>query len=199
VNIPQMIRDGYIRDVHYQFVKKDGDLVDILISAIVVRNADGTIDRILGVLVDVTKRLKSESTLATQEEIIRALSCPLIPFGRGALLMPLIGHINPGRATRIVEELARGVVTQQATIAILDVTGVPNVDAEVADALLRAASVVRLLGADVMLTGIQPGIAKVIVELGIDMSGFTIKSSLREGLQLVMRNREWRMGNRVRV
>jgi rsbT co-antagonist protein RsbR len=141
----------------------------------------------------------SESTLIVQEEMIRALSCPLIPFGKGAVLMPLIGHINHGRATRIVEELARGVVEQQASIAMLDVTGVPNVDAEVADALMRAASVVRLLGADVVLTGIQPGIAKVIVELGIDMSGFTVKSSLRDGLSLLMQNREWRKNNQRRA
>ena len=208
VYIPQMVEAGHIRDIHYQFIKKNGDLVDVMISAIVVQNADGHIDRILGVLLDVTERLKaeealrraaaSESMLAAQEEIIRALSCPLIPFGRGALLMPLIGHINRGRATRIIEELARGVVEQQALIAILDVTGVPNVDAEVADALLRAASVVKLLGADVMLTGIQPGIAKIIVELGIDMSGFTVKSSLQEGLSQLMRNREWRMNNQHR-
>ncbi len=328
--IPQMMQMGYIRDAHYQVVKKSGGIVDVLISAIVVRHADGTIDRILGVLLDVTERLKaeqalqeseeqyraiversplgicihragmivyanaamqqlvgvpktealwgndllafthpdfhdatlahiqalaqatdvlpamenkllradgetidvevfhqpvtyegwpaiqfvyldisarkhaeeamrraaaSESTLVVQEEMIRALSCPLIPFGKGAVLMPLIGHINHGRATRIVEELARGVVEQQAAIAVLDVTGVPNVDAEVADALLRAASVVRLLGADVVLTGIQPAIAKVIVELGIDMSGFTVKSSLRDGLSLLMQNREWRTNN----
>jgi rsbT co-antagonist protein RsbR len=330
VNIPSMMKTGYVRDIHYQFIKKNQEMVDVLISAIVVRNAEGEIDRILGVLLDVTDRLKaeralqesevqyrsiversplgicihregtivyangamqqlvgvtstdmlvgkdllafthpdchdstlaqihdaaqsteaapaienrllrvsgdtvevdvyhqwvtyeglpalqfvyldisarkraeealrraaaSESTLATQDEIIRALSCPLIPFGKGALLMPLIGEINHGRATRIVEELARGVVEQQATIAILDVTGVPNVDAEVADALLRAASVVRLLGADVMLTGIQPGIARVIVELGIDMSGFMVKSSLRDGLSTLMRNKEWRRNN----
>jgi len=54
---------------------------------------------------------------------------------------------------------------------------------------------VRLLGAAVMLTGIQPGIARVIVELGIDMTGFTVKSSLREGLATLMRNREWRTNN----
>ncbi len=330
VNLPRMFQDGFIRDAHYQFVTKNGSLVDVLVSAIVVRDAQGQIDRVLGVLLDVTERLKaeravqeseaqyrtiversplgicihrqgtivyanaamqqlvgaadrgtllgndlltfthpdyhdatslhieavmestdvlpamenkllridgeiievevfnqpvvyegaaaiqfvyldissrkraeeamrravnSENTLVAQEEIIRALSCPLIPFGKGALLMPLIGNINHGRATRIVEELARGVVEQQASIAILDVTGVPHVDADVADALLRAASVVRLLGADVMLTGIQPAMARIIVELGIDMSGFTVKSSLREGLSSLLRNREWRKNN----
>lgn len=330
VHIPFMLATGYVRDVAYQFVKKNGELVDILISAIVVRTADGHIDRVVGVLRDITEQLRadralmeseeqyrdiveraplgicihrsgaiiyangamqrllgvsetnvlvgkdlltfthpdvqesmvthiemveqsndivpsvesrilrsdgeivdvevfnqpvtyegsaaiqfvfmdisarkraddalrraaaSENTLAAQEEIIRALSSPLIPFGKGALLMPLIGNINQGRAVRILEELARGVVEQQATVAILDVTGVPHVDSDVADALLRAASVGRLLGAEVMLTGIQPAIAKMIVELGIDMSGFTVKSSLREGLSLLMRNREWQQNN----
>lgn len=330
VHIPLMFKTGYARDIAYQFVKKNGELVDILISAIVVRTSDGQIERVVGVLRDVSEQLKadralkeseeqyrsiversplgmcihragtmiyangamqrllgvsepnalvgkdlltftpvdaqdamaahiemvdgssdivpsmesrllrtdgesvdvevfnqpvmyegspaiqfvyldisarkraddaikraaaSENTLAAQEEIIRALSCPLIPFGKGALLMPLIGNINQGRAVRIIEELARGVVEQQAVVAILDVTGVPHVDADVADALLRAASVVKLLGADVMLTGIQPAIAKMIVELGIDMSGFLVKSSLREGLSQLMRNREWQQNN----
>ncbi|AKT44125.1 PAS domain S-box protein [Chondromyces crocatus] len=143
-------------------------------------------------LVDVTARLLAEAAqrredaqaklIEAQEETLRALSTPLIPLEKGLLVLPLVGRITGDRAKRIVEELASGVVEQQASVVILDVTGVPEADESVAAALARAAQTIRLLGAEVILTGIQPVIARMFVELNVDLGGMTTRGTLRDGI-----------------
>lgn len=143
-------------------------------------------------LVDVTARKQAEealrqnaiqkSLIEAQEETLRALSTPLIPLGDGVLVMPLVGRITADRAARILEDLAAGVVAQRASAAIIDITGVPEADAGVGAALVRVAQGIRLLGAEVVLTGIQPAIARTLIELGADLTGMTTRGTLRDGI-----------------
>jgi rsbT co-antagonist protein RsbR len=120
--------------------------------------------------------------IAAQAETLRVLSTPLIPLGDGVVVMPLVGRITEERAAGLVARLAAGVVEQAARAAIVDVTGVPEADAGVAEALVRAARAVRLLGANVVLTGIHPSIARTLVELGVDLGGIATRGTLRDGI-----------------
>jgi rsbT co-antagonist protein RsbR len=69
-----------------------------------------------------------------------------------------------------------------ARVAIIDITGVPTVDTHVANVLVQTAQVVRLLGAEVVLTGINPAVAQTIVRIGIDLGGVTTRSNLQSGI-----------------
>jgi len=128
------------------------------------------------------RREMEEQVLAAQREALRELSTPLIPITDDVVIMPLIGTIDSGRAQLVMETLLNGVAQQQARLVILDITGVPVVDSQVAQALIRAAQAVKLLGARVMLTGIQPQIAQTLVHLGVDLSGIQTQSSLQAGI-----------------
>jgi anti-anti-sigma regulatory factor len=86
-----------------------------------------------------------------------------------------------------METLLDGVAQQRARLVILDITGVTVVDSQVAQALIRAAQAVKLLGARVMLTGIQPQIAQTLVHLGVDLSGIQTRSSLQAGIATALR------------
>jgi anti-anti-sigma regulatory factor len=101
--------------------------------------------------------------------------------------MPLIGSIDSGRAQMIMETLLEGVAHYQAELVILDITGVQIVDTQVAQAFIQAAQAVRLLGAQVMLTGIQPQIAQTLVHLGVDLSGLQTAGSLQAGIAFALK------------
>lgn len=131
-------------------------------------------------------RLQAE-IIRMQEETLRALSTPLIPIAESVVVMPLIGTMNSARAQQVIETLLEGVVAHRATVAILDVTGVPVVDAEVANGLIQAAQAVALLGAEVVLTGIRPEIARTLVELGTDLRGLVTRSTLQSGVEHALR------------
>lgn len=94
--------------------------------------------------------------------------------------MPLIGTIDTDRAKLIMESLLQGVITHNSEVVLIDITGVPVVDTMVAHHLIQAAEAVRLIGAKCILVGIRPEIAQTIVNLGIDLTNFPTKSSLKK-------------------
>src|SRR5688500_16241797 len=104
-----------------------------------------------------------EEVIRVQEALLEKLSTPLIPLNPRVVLMPLVGEVDEGRARRILEALLRGLEKTRAPVAIIDITGVSVVDAQVADTLVRAAQAARLLGSEVVLTGIRAGVARSFV------------------------------------
>jgi rsbT co-antagonist protein RsbR len=151
-----------------------------------------------GVVLDITDRKQAEEAMRqsqVQQEIIVAqqatleeLSTRLIPISDTVMVMPLIGSMDSQRAQQVLDTLLRGVATAQAEIAIIDITGVSIVDTQVANALIRAAQAVKLLGAQVMLTGIRSEVAQTLVGLGAELPIVT-RSTLQSGIEYAMRRR----------
>jgi rsbT co-antagonist protein RsbR len=77
-----------------------------------------------------------------------------------------------------MESLLERIVETGATIAIIDITGVPTVDTLVAQHLLKTVAAARLMGADCIVSGIRPQIAQTIVHLGVELSSVVTKASL---------------------
>lgn len=129
-----------------------------------------------------------QQVIDAQEAAIRELSTPLIPLTDRVILMPLIGAIDHVRAQFILETLLTGVAEHQAELVILDITGVQLVDTYIANAIVRAAQAVKLLGAQVMMTGIQPQIAQTLVQLGIDLNNIVTRGTLQDGIAFALDN-----------
>ena len=123
-----------------------------------------------------------EEVIRVQEALLEQLSTPLIPLNRQVVLMPLVGEIDEGRARRMLEALLRGLEQTRAPAAIIDITGVTVVNAHVADTLVRAAQAARLLGTEVVLTGIRAGVARSLVRLGVNLEGIRTRKTLQEGI-----------------
>ncbi len=117
-----------------------------------------------------------------QRETIQALSSPVIQVWEGILTLPLVGPLDAHRATSVTEHLLEAIVSYQADIVIIDITGVPVVDTQVASYLISATSACRLLGSEVVLVGIGGEIAQAIVHLGVDLSAITTRANLQAGL-----------------
>ncbi|OAN49717.1 histidine kinase [Chloroflexus islandicus] len=149
-------------------------------------------DNVLVIVRDITEQRRVErerQTLVMQEQIIQAqqaivreLSTPLIPIADGVVAMPLIGAIDSARAQQIMETLLDGVNRYRASVAILDITGVKVIDTQIAGALIRSAQAARLLGAQVMLTGINPEIAQTLIHIGIEFHEVVTRATLQEGI-----------------
>ncbi len=163
-------------------------------NVFLVRDEQGSPLGIANFLRDVTEQRKRESEhntfqqqlIEAQRNALRELSTPLIPISDHVLIMPLIGTIDSTRAQMVMESLLEGVARHQAKLVILDITGVMVVDTQVAQAFIQAAQAVRLLGAKVMLTGIQPQIAQTLVHLGVDLRGIITRNNLQSGIEAAL-------------
>jgi rsbT co-antagonist protein RsbR len=152
-------------------------------------NADTEQGLIYAAARDITDRKEHEDELRRQNDLLtrqaetlRELATPLIPLANNVIIMPLIGHIDQDRSRQIMEVLLEGVSLHQAEIVIIDITGVQIVDTMIANALIQTARATDLLGAQVILTGVQPQIAQTLVALDIDLSMLTTRSTLQEGI-----------------
>jgi len=171
--------------------REDGTTAWLMTSKLPLVSADGVTFGVIGTYEDITERKRAEEQrladrermIEAQQDSLRELSTPLIPLSEHVVAMPLVGTIDTHRASQIMETLLEGLARLQASVAILDISGVRVVDTQVADALLRATRAAKLLGAQVLLTGISPEIAQTVVHLGADMSGILTMATLREGLQ----------------
>ena len=65
---PQFFKSGFCQDIAYQFVKKSGEKIDVLLSAIADRDAKSKIKRSLAVSIDVTQRNRAEEALKQAKE-----------------------------------------------------------------------------------------------------------------------------------
>jgi rsbT co-antagonist protein RsbR len=171
-------------------ITKDGRIIICQWHNAVLHSEDGKVLGWLSQTEDITERVRDEEErIALQEQVIsaqqaalRELSTPIIPISDGVIAMPLIGSIDSNRAQQVLEGLLTGVAEQHASTAILDITGVQVVDTQVANALLRAAQAVKLLGAEVIITGIRPEVAQTLVGLGLDLGGITTLATLQSGV-----------------
>jgi len=143
------------------------------------------IDRIVDRLAFVT----FEAYTATREKIIAQqslalleLSTPVVRLWERLLLLPLVGVIDTERARQITERLLEAITRYEATVAIMDVTGVPVMDTSVASHLMKAITAAGMLGARAVMTGISPEAAQTLVKLGISFQDVVTRATLRAGL-----------------
>lgn len=127
-----------------------------------------------------------ERVIEAQRAALRELSTPLIPIADGIVVMPLIGTIDSQRAQQLMEVLLGGVSAHRAATVIVDVTGVSVIDTHVAGAIVRASYAVRLLGAEVVLTGIRPEVAMTLAGMGDDLGGIITRGTLQSGIGYAM-------------
>ncbi|MCA2218092.1 STAS domain-containing protein [Jidongwangia harbinensis] len=128
-----------------------------------------------------------EELISDQAEQLLELSTPVVKLWEGVVAVPLVGTLDSARAQVVMERLLQTLVDTGSPYAIIDITGVPAVDTQVAQHILKTVVAARLMGADCIISGIRPQIAQTIVALGIEFGDIATKSSLADALRHVLR------------
>ena len=171
----------------------DGKILICHTRKVPLYDANGEPLYLIGLSEDITDRKLAEDAqrrelvlLETQEklvELVRQLSTPLLPLAEGILVAPLVGQMDERRGEQFLEALLEGIQRWQATMVLIDITGVPSMNANVADQLMRATRAARLLGTEAALVGVSPEVARCLVELGVDFTGLVTHGDLRSGIR----------------
>jgi rsbT co-antagonist protein RsbR len=124
-----------------------------------------------------------ERIIRQQQEAIRELSTPVLQVRERLLILPIIGVLDSQRARQVTEQLLRGIRSNRAKVAVVDITGVPTVDSTVANHLVQTVEASRLMGASVIITGLSSEIAQTLVTIGVDLSKMTAVGDLQGGIE----------------
>lgn len=127
-----------------------------------------------------------EQIISDQATAMLELSTPVVRLWEGIIAVPLVGTLDSARTQLVMERLLETLVATGAGHAVIDITGVPTVDTEVAQHLLKTVSAARLLGAECTISGIRPQVAQTIVSLGIEFGDIATKATLADALAVAL-------------
>ena len=168
-------------------VRKDGSRFWASVVLTCLRSTGGEIRGFGKVTRDLSDRRAAEEKIRRQnQEILEMAAVPVVQVWDGIVLVPLIGTLDSQRTQQLMERVLNRVTETNSPVALIDITGVPSVDSQTAQHLIETTAAVRLLGAEVILTGVRPVIAQTLVHLGIDLSNVTTRSSLGAGLRMAL-------------
>ncbi|WP_083654885.1 STAS domain-containing protein [Burkholderia sp. SRS-W-2-2016] len=140
----------------------------------------------LGLFTTEVFQVSREQVIVRQQQELLELSTPVVQLWEGILALPLIGTLDSARTQVVMESLLQKIVDTGASIAIIDITGVPTVDTLVAQHLLKTVAAARLMGADCVISGIRPQIAQTIVHLGVNLSNVITKATLADAFVVAL-------------
>jgi len=124
-----------------------------------------------------------EQTIGAQQEAIRELSTPVLPFRQGIVMLPMVGLIDSYRASQITEQLLHAIRDTRAKVVVLDITGVPYVDSRVASHLVQTVEAARLMGAKVIISGVSPEIALTMVTIGVELGQIETVGDMQSAIE----------------
>ncbi|MEU8646767.1 STAS domain-containing protein [Streptomyces sp. NPDC048674] len=158
---------------------KDGDLQAYLQFA-------ALLDTLGMFTIEVYTRTREELISAQAEQLLE-LSTPVVKLWDGVIGVPLVGTLDSARTMVVMEKMLQALIDTGSEQAIIDITGVPAVDTEVAQHLLKTVVAARLMGAECTISGIRPQIAQTIVALGINFGDIVTKATLADALRRALR------------
>ncbi|MFF7331717.1 RsbRD N-terminal domain-containing protein [Streptomyces sp. NPDC008150] len=128
-----------------------------------------------------------EELISAQAEQLMELSTPVVKLWDGVIGVPLVGTLDSARTMVVMEKMLQALIDTGSEQAIIDITGVPAVDTEVAQHLLKTVVAARLMGAECTISGIRPQIAQTVVALGIEFGDIVTKATLADALRHALR------------
>jgi rsbT co-antagonist protein RsbR len=176
-----------LKDALYELVADQGDLTAEYLAF--SRMIDD-----LGLHTFETYAAAREQIIADQAESMLELSTPVVRLWDGIIAVPLVGTLDSARTQLVMEKMLEALVANGADHAVIDITGVPTVDTEVAQHLLKTVMAARLLGAECTICGIRPQIAHTIVSLGIEFGDIATKATLADALAHALNRAGLRVG-----
>ena len=170
------MKDSYLTTLQGQY--RDPAQLNEIIFAV-----NRMMDR-LGLITLNSYMKRRETIIKEQQRALMELSVPIVKVWDRILMIPLIGILDSSRTQLVMETLLTAIEETQSKVAILDISGIPIVDTLVAKHLLRTVAATKLMGAVCIITGIRSRISQTMIQLGIDLSSVTTRTTMADGLKV---------------
>jgi rsbT co-antagonist protein RsbR len=180
VGIVLLLRDVLARSL-FQRYQSDFDLLNRVLDAY-EPNANRIANTVAISFVQERERINRQL-----QEAIRELSTPVLQVRERLLILPIIGILDTQRARQVTEQLLKGIRANRASVVVIDITGVPQIDSTVANNLVQTVEASRLMGAQVIITGLSSDIAQTLVTIGVDLSKMNAVGDLQGGIEAAER------------
>jgi rsbT co-antagonist protein RsbR len=179
--IDQVLETGQ-EIVNLPMARPDGH--SLLLNFFPIRDSHGSVEQVGCLFSDVTEFAEAHETIRAQRAQIRELATPVLELEDHVLVVPLIGTLDSRRLTDLTDRLLAEISRLRARVVIVDVTGVPVIDSHAAHDLMNTAAAARLMGTQVVMSGISTEHAEAITRLGVAISQIETVATLADAVSL---------------
>lgn len=120
-------------------------------------------------------------------------AAPMLRISEEILLAPFAGEHDAEALKQFAERLLREIRDLHATAAIIEFTGVSEIDASMASWLPEISAAARLLGAKLIISGVSARAAQSLAGLGMDLHALTTAPDLEAALEQAQRAGGYRL------
>lgn len=179
-----VVRYPLTRDIFTEIMLRIS--LDINLSTSDTANIIKGINRVLDVSLNETvlafEQLSKQSKADLQKELV-SLSAPIVPIRDEVVVLPLIGYFDEERTTYIMETAVPKIASMDVDYVIMDFSGVLTINRHVAESLHQIGSMLRIMGIQVVLTGLRPELVQVAVNSDIKISSANVFSTVKQALE----------------
>ncbi|WP_369522767.1 STAS domain-containing protein [Guptibacillus hwajinpoensis] len=116
---------------------------------------------------------------------IESLSVPIVPISNEVAILPIIGNVSELRTEQLMETALAESAKNQLDYLIFDLSGLVNIHSESANNLLKIGQSLKLIGVQMIITGIRPDLAMKAVHATNDFDQIVVKSNLQQALNWI--------------
>ncbi|MGM0844780.1 MAG: STAS domain-containing protein [Bacillota bacterium] len=127
--------------------------------------------------------IKNREAFSKQENLIKAITSPVIPVTETVAIFPLLGNLNITIAEGLADSVLQQCTNFNVSKLFIDISGVGTIDTMIANQIFQMISSLKLIGVEAYLSGIRPELAMTAVHLGIDFKEYPSYSSLKQALK----------------
>jgi PAS domain S-box-containing protein len=168
------------------FRPRSGDWVSLLVNAVPQLDEAGEVRQVVSTFTDITALRSAEARARALSDELLAVSTPCIPIAEGVVVLPLIGRLDRLRSQHALANLLSDVTTRRARTVLVDLTGLVDADATFTQLLSQMVSAVRLLGAQIVVSGIRAGLAQALVAGGQPLTDVPTFATLQQGVRTIL-------------
>ncbi|HRI67968.1 MAG TPA: PAS domain S-box protein, partial [Polyangium sp.] len=153
-----------------------------------VEQRTSELEQVNSVLRDEIEALtQARQVIELQAHELLERSAPVLTLGSGLLLCPLAGPLDEPRVAGFSGRLLQAIVEKNARILLFDVTGVSKLDNAAVRGLYGVIAAAKLVGTQVIITGVRAAAAMELATSGLDLGGLSTYSTLAQGLAEALR------------
>ncbi|MCK6256071.1 STAS domain-containing protein [Fictibacillus sp. KIGAM418] len=116
------------------------------------------------------------------------MSTPLVPITENTFILPLIGNLTDERFEKITETVISSMNISRADYLILDLSGLGTFNENTSPLIFRLNDLLKLLGTEMILTGISAKLAMKAAGSNNKLSSLTTFSSVQEAVKSFQKN-----------